>query len=180
MTQRKYAQGRKPGGGLVLDHHLFPGRNKLAGALGSIPLPSSTKGGRTLPFLRAGSLHALAAKLGSEEADRIWSSPEDWGDLGGAQSEWIDEISDGLAYVTQSAVALLDIDNVVVDGAIPVSVGREIAKATRRKLARAVADRPEPFSVIEGTFGHLGPVIGGSSIPLLVKFSNDKELLFKE
>lgn len=168
------------GGGLVLDHHLFPGRNRLAGALGNIPHPSSTKSGRTLPFLRAGSLHALAGTLESEDADRIWSSPEDWGDLGGALSEWIDEISDGLAYVSQSAVALLDIDNVVVDGAIPASVRREIAKATRRKLARALADRPEPFSVIEGTFGHLAPVIGGSSIPLLVKFSNDKELLFKD
>ena len=82
--------------------------------------------------------------------------------------------------LSQSAVALLDIDNVVIDGAIPASVRKEIAKATRRKLARALADRPEPFSVIEGTFGHLAPVIGGSSIPLLVKFSNDKELLFKD
>ena len=57
---------------------------------------------------------------------------------------------------------------------------KEIAKAVRRKLARILVDRPEPFSVLEGTFGHLGPVIGGASIPLLVKYSNDKELLFKE
>ncbi|RYG86826.1 MAG: ROK family transcriptional regulator [Alphaproteobacteria bacterium] len=172
--------GHLIGGGLVLDHHLFPGRNRLAGALGSIPLPSSTKNGRALPLLRAGSLDALASKLSSEDAGRIWSSPEDWGDLGGALSEWIDEISGSLAYVSESAVALLDIDNVVVDGAVPASVRREIAKAMRRKLARPLADRPEPFSVVEGTFGHLGPVIGGSSIPLLVKFSNDKELLFKD
>ena len=29
------------GGGLVLDHHLFPGRNKLAGAIGEIPVPAA-------------------------------------------------------------------------------------------------------------------------------------------
>lgn len=77
-------------------------------------------------------------------------------------------------------MALLDIDNVVIDGAIPAGVRKEIAKATRRKLARVLADRPEPLAVLEGTFGHPGPAIGGASIPLLVKYSRDKELLFKE
>ena len=74
----------------------------------------------------------------------------------------------------------MDIDNLVVDGAIPPAVRKEIAKATRRKLARALVNRPEPFSVLEGKFGHLAPAIGGASIPLLVKYSNDKELLFKD
>jgi predicted NBD/HSP70 family sugar kinase len=168
------------GGGLVLDHHLFPGRNKLAGAVGNIPVPASgRKNDRAMPLRQVASLHSLAAKLNGN-GDRIWSSPDDWGDLGDALPEWIDEVSEGLAYATQSAAALLDIDNVVIDGALPAEVRKEIAKATRRRLARVLIDRPEPFSVLEGTFGHLGPAIGGASIPLLVKYSNDKELLFKE
>jgi predicted NBD/HSP70 family sugar kinase len=171
------------GGGLVLDHHLFPGRNKLAGALGDIPVPGR-KNERATPLLRVASLSSLAGKLNDQgsgqDSGRIWSSPDDWGDLGHALAEWIDEVSEGLAYAARSAVALLDIDNVVIDGAIPIAVRKEIAKATRRKLARILVDRPEPFSVLEGSFGHLGPVIGGASIPLLVKYSNDKELLFKE
>ena len=169
------------GGGLVLDHHLFPGRNKLAGALGDIPVPASgPENDRAQPLLRTASLRALAGKLNGHDGGRMWSSPDDWGDLGAPLAEWIDEVSDGLAYAARGAVALLDIDNVVIDGAIPAVVRKEIAKATRRKLARALVDRPEPFSVIEGSFGHLGPAIGGASIPLLVKYSNDKELLFKE
>lgn len=169
------------GGGLVLDRHLFPGRNKLAGALGSVPVPGTgRRNDRTVPLMQVASLHALARKLDGHDDGRIWSSPEDWGELGNSLSEWIDEVSDGLAFATRGAVALLDIDNIVIDGAIPADVRREIAKATRRKLARVLADRPEPFSVLEGTFGHLGPAIGGASIPLLVKYSNDKELLFKE
>jgi len=169
------------GGGLVLDHHLFPGRNKLAGSLGNIPVPaSSRRNDRAVSLRQIASLHSLAAKLNSHEDAHIWSSPDDWGDLGGALPEWIGEVSDGLVFAIQSAVALLDIDNVVIDGAIPATVRKEIAKETRRKLARIPVDRPEPFTVLEGTFGHLGPSIGGASIPLLVKFSNDKELLFKE
>ena len=140
------------GGGLVLDHHLFPGRNKLAGALGDIPVPPRD-GATTARYrlLRIASLHSLAGKLNGRDDGRIWSSPEDWGDLGGALAEWIEEVAEGLAYAARSAVALLDIDNVVIDGAIPNAVRKEIAKATRRKLARVLADRPEPFSVLEGT-----------------------------
>lgn len=169
------------GGGLVLDHHLFPGRNKLAAALGDMPVPASgQRNDRVQPLLQTASLRALAGRLDGQDSGRIWSSPDDWGELGAPLTEWIDEVSDGLAYAARGAVALLDIDNVVIDGAIPAGVRKEIAKATRRKLARALVDRPEPFSVLEGSFGHLGPAIGGASIPLLVKYSNDKDLLFKE
>ena len=63
---------------------------------------------------------------------------------------------------------------------MPKEVRKEIAKATRRKLARSLAGRPQPFSVLEGAFGHLGPAIGGASIPLLVKYSNDRDVLFKD
>ena len=138
------------------------------------------RGEHTAPLLKVGSLSSLASRIDDSESGRIWSSPEDWGNLGKHLADWTDEVSSGLAIATQSAIALLDVDNLVIDGAMPATVRKEIAKATRRKLARAVANRPEPFTVIEGSFGHLAPVIGGASIPLLVKYSNDKELLFKE
>ena len=133
-----------------------------------------------MPLMQNVSLRSLANRLAAPDDSRIWSSPEDWGDLGGTLVEWIDGVSEGLAYAVRSAVALLDIDNFVIDGAIPAKVRKEIAKATRQKLARSLLDRPESFSVIEGSFGHLAPVIGGASIPLLVKYSNDKEMLFKD
>ena len=165
------------GGALVLDHHLFPGRNKLAGALGETPMPGTdAKGEPTLT--QEISLRALAAKSGGD-ASRIWTQNESWDGIPGVAA-WIDRVADGLAYAARSAVALLDIDNLVIDGAIPPAIRKEIARGTRRRLGRAFVNRPEPLSVIEGTFGHLGPVIGGASIPLLVKYSNDKELLFKE
>ncbi|MEO8757960.1 MAG: ROK family protein [Devosia sp.] len=173
--------GHSVGGGLVLDHHLFPGRNRMAGSLGELPVQLAGKRADRVSALREiASLQALASKLKSKEADRLWSSPNDWGDLGGAVTEWIDNVGEGLAQVTRAAVALLDVDSVVLDGAIPLEVRKEIAKATRRRLARVLGDRPEPFSVLEGKFGHLAPVIGGASIPLLVKYSNDKESLFKD
>jgi predicted NBD/HSP70 family sugar kinase len=168
------------GGGLVLDHHLFPGRNRLAGALGDIPVQTGSRRGPTLPLRDVASLNSLAGKLDTGGRAALWSSPGDWSELGGALTDWIEAVADGLAQAIRSAIALLDIDNVVVDGAIPPEVRKEIAKAIRRRLARTNGDRPEPFSVIEGKFGHLAPAIGGASVPLLVQYSNDKELLFKD
>lgn len=170
--------GHSIGGGLVLDHHLFPGRSKLAGALGDIPV--TVGGGLPRPLTQIASLHSLANRLGRPGNGVIWSSSEEWGDLGSPLVAWMEDVSDGLAEVAGAAVALLDIDNIVIDGALPPKIRKEIAKAVRRKLARVLVDRPEPFSVLEGTFGHMAPAIGGASVPLLVKYSNDKELLFKE
>ncbi|QIG51699.1 ROK family transcriptional regulator [Nordella sp. HKS 07] len=173
--------GHCVGGGLALDHHLHPGRNKLAGALGDMPVPAAGHGNEpTVPLSRLASLRALADRLNGADDGRIWSSPDDWGDLGPPLQDWIEAASGGLAHVVMNAVALLDIDNVVIDGAMPKEVRKEIAKATRRKLARSLAGRPQPFSVLEGAFGHLGPAIGGASIPLLVKYSNDRDVLFKD
>ncbi len=169
------------GGGLVLDHHLFPGRNRLAGSLGELAVSLPAKRGAQLSTLQdVASLHALADSLDSDQRSLVWSSQDDWKDLGNALGEWIDRASDGLAQAVQAAVAIIDVDNLVIDGALPPDVRKEIAKATRRKLARSLSNRPEPFAVLEGRFGHLSPAIGGASIPLLVQYSNDKDLLFKD
>lgn len=171
--------GSTVGGGLVLDHHLFPGRSKLAGMLGDMPVPAPN-GGHSQSLKQVVSLQALASGLPPKEAEAIWASPEKWPDVGPLLAPWVERASEGLASAILSVVALLDVDNIIIDGAIPAEVRRNIARATRRRVSAALASRPEPFSILEGNYGHMAPAIGGASIPLLVKYSNDKDLLFKE
>lgn len=173
--------GHHVGAGLVLEHHLVPGRNRLAGAIGELPV-YMTEGSkaRSVMLKDCASLKALADALPERERDLISSSQEDWGVLGPSVATWTDAAAEGLSQIIRNAVALLDIDGAIIDGAVPVVVRRELAKAIRRKLARAIVGRPEPFEVIEGTLGSAAPVIGGASIPLLIKYSNDRDLLFKD
>lgn len=174
--------GHHVGSGLVLEHHLVPGRNRLAGAIGDLPVcvtDGSTTRSATLK--ERASLKALADTLPGGERDRIWSDKEeDWGVSDTAVAAWVEGAAEGLSQLVRSAVAMLDIDHAIIDGAFPPAVRRELAKATRRKLARALLARPEAFEVIEGTLGAAAPVIGGASIPLLIKYSNDRDLLFKD
>lgn len=172
--------GHSVSGGLVLDHHLFPGRNKLAGAIGDMPVPrSGAEGDRPAALRDFASLKSLADR-GSDYGDLIRSATADWSSLGGDLTEWIEGASRSLAYVIRSVTSLLDIDCVVIDGALPPAIRKEIAKQIRRRLATVLVDRPEPFTVVEGSFGPVAPAIGGASIPLLVKYSNDKDILFKD
>lgn len=163
------------GGGLVLDRHLFPGRNKLAGAIGAMPVAGS----RPATLGEHVSLAALA-KRAKAHGDIVFAPEGDWSVLGRELTTWIEELVEALAQTTRSAVALIDVDCLVIDGAVPPPVRKEIARQLRRALATSFLDRPEPFTVAEGSFGHLAPAIGGASIPLLVQYSNDKEILFKD
>lgn len=171
--------GEVVGGGVVLDHHLFPGGNKRAGDLGEFPV-SSSKTGTGATLNRVASIRALRQHLNDRSNLNSLQLKDDWADLGESVTEWSETVSESFACLSRSIVALMDIDNLIIDGAIPTEVRSQIAKAVRRSLANDFADRPEPFSVLEGTFGDKAPSIGGASIPLIVKFSNDKELLFKE
>ncbi|MBX3030355.1 MAG: ROK family transcriptional regulator [Chloroflexi bacterium] len=173
--------GHHVAAGLVLEHHLVPGRNRLAGAIGDLPVcvtDGSTT--RSVPLKDRASLKALADMLPERDRDRLWSAPEDWGAIDGAVATWIESAAEGLSQLIQSAVAILDIDDAIIDGAVPAAVRRELAKAIRRKLARALIGRTGSFAVTEGTLGAAAPVIGGASIPLLIKYSNDRDLLFKD
>ncbi len=173
--------GHHVAAGLVLEHHLVPGRNRLAGAIGELPVClAEGPNARSVMLKDCASLKALADALPERDRDRIWSSREDWGGLDGALEPWIEAAAEGLSQLVRSAVAILDIDSAIIDGAVPAAVRREIAKATRRKLARALVARPESFEVVEGTLGAAAPVIGGASIPLLIRYSNDRDLLFKD
>jgi predicted NBD/HSP70 family sugar kinase len=169
------------GGGLVLNGHLFPGRTQNAGALGSMPAYPSTQRGPQL--VNVASIYVLERKLiaAGRDASMLWQSPDDWGDdLGSALDEWIGEVAQSLAYSIVAAVAVIDVDTVIVDGAFPVAVRRRIIEQTRVSLSRVSQEGLSPFRLVEGTIGNAARAMGGASLPLLASFTQDWEVFFKE
>jgi predicted NBD/HSP70 family sugar kinase len=170
------------GGGLVLDGHLFPGRTRNAGALGSMPALSST-GGAPIQLMNAASIHVLERKLmaAGRPADVLWQSPDDWGsDLGAVLDEWVREVADHLAYAIVASIAVIDVETVIIDGAFPQHVRTSIVDRTREALGRVNQQGLSPFRLIEGTIGNAARAMGGAAIPLLANFTQDREVLFKE
>lgn len=167
------------GGGVVLDHRLFPGNNRRAGAFGDMLVPSPEEPGRLTLLSAVASLHALAARTGADGA-ALLAHADAWPDLGATLDSWVETTSATLAFAIGNAVALVDVNTAVIDGAVPAAVRRAIAKGVRQRLAPVVVNRPEPFTVLEGRFGALAPELGAAAIPLLVRYSNDRDVLFKD
>lgn len=173
------------GGGLVLDGHLFPGRSQNAGALGSMPSPDAQGRilGRAPQLMNVASIYVLERKLVAQgrNADMLWQSPDDWGsDLGPALDEWVEEVAESLALSIVAAVAVIDVQTVIIDGAFPKEVRSRIIDATRAVLTRTNLQGLTPFRLIEGSIGNAARAMGGAAIPLLANFTQDREVLFKE
>jgi predicted NBD/HSP70 family sugar kinase len=172
------------GGGLVLDGHLFPGRTSNGGALGSMPAYSGGDHTARAPqLMNVASIYVLERKLVAEgrNADVLWQSPDDWGDdLGSALDEWIAEVAQSLAYAIVAAIAVIDVETVIIDGAFPEHVRTNIVDRTREALGRVNRQGLSPFHLIEGTIGNAARAMGGAAIPLLANFTQDREVLFKE
>ena len=171
------------GGGLVLNGHLFPGRTQNAAAIGSMPAQPALGPKRVPQLMNVASIYVLERKLVSEgrDASVLWQSPDDWGDdLGPALDEWIEEVATSVAYSIVAAIAVIDVETVIIDGAFPVAVRRRIIERTRIALARINQQGLSPFKLVEGSIGNAARAMGGASLPLLANFTQDREVLFKE
>ena len=168
------------GGGLVLDGHLFPGRTQNAGALGSMPARNMSPAAPQL--MNVASIYVLERKLIAQgrNADILWLSPDEWSDFGAALDEWIDEVAESLAYSIVAAIAVIDVETVIIDGAFPQHVRTRIIDRTREASGRFNRQGLSPFALIEGTIGNAARAMGGAAIPLLANFTKDREVLFKE
>ena len=79
-----------------------------------------------------------------------------------------------------AAVAIIELQAVVIDGAFPAAVRARLVAAVRTALAALERKGLPPFAVLEGTIGSSARAIGGASLPFLAKFMRDRELLFRE
>ncbi|HVY50571.1 MAG TPA: ROK family transcriptional regulator [Devosia sp.] len=174
------------GGGLVLNGHLFPGRTQNAGAIGSMPVPpnaNTVRAGRSPQLMNVASIYVLERKLKAEgrDASILWQSPDDWGnDLGPALDEWIEEVARSIANSIVAAIAVIDVETVIIDGAFPTAVRRRLIERTRAALTQVNQQGLSPFKLVEGSIGNAARAMGGASLPLLANFTQDREVLFKD
>lgn len=170
------------GGGVVLNHHLYSGRARYAGAIGPMPVPMPGKPGQFEQALRTASIFTLGEALRAAGRDPgvLTRNPDDWGDLGKPLDDWIGVAAQNLALTTIAAVSIIDFETIVIDGAFPVSVRKRLVEETRRELTKFDQQGLAPFEIIEGSIGSRAREIGGASLPLLANFTQDREVLFKD
>jgi predicted NBD/HSP70 family sugar kinase len=162
--------GAFAGGGIVLNGSLYSGPSGNAGALGSMPVPGP--GGKPIQLIDIASIaileQALTAK--GQDASYLWTSPEDWGDLGDDLDTWVERAASALAYGVVAASSVIDFEAAIIDGWMPASVRRRLVAATQAAIGKVDVEGLRIPSVREGTVGIHARALGGASLPLSERF----------
>ena len=162
--------GAFAGGGVVLNGRLYSGPSGNAGALGSMPVPGP--GGRPTQLIDVASIAMLEKALNDQgtDASHLWSSPEEWGELGPALDEWLTKAGDALAYAIVASASVIDFESAVIDGWMPTSVRARLVAAVQSAIGRIDVEGLRLPSVREGTVGIHARALGGASLPLSERF----------
>jgi predicted NBD/HSP70 family sugar kinase len=170
------------GGGVVLDGSVVQGRSGNAGAIGSMPIAGLRKGKLgSRQLIEVASLYVLENRLRKRGIDpsNLWRSPDNWPDYGRSLDDWIDEAAQALAVLAASAMAIIDFEAIVIDGAFPAAIRKRLTAAAARSLAELDQQGLTPASVLEGTIGFDARAIGGAALPQVLGFARDREILFR-
>ncbi|WP_411956233.1 ROK family transcriptional regulator [Arvimicrobium flavum] len=171
--------GAFAGGGVVLDGRLFDGPSGNAGALGSMPVPC--RDGRMRQLIDIASIAMLEKMLNRRGVDgsHLWTSPEDWGDVGDDLEAWLDEASEALAYAIVSAASVIDFEAAVIDGWMPAAIRARLVAAVSGAIAKIDVEGLRLPVVREGTVGIHARALGAASLPLSERFLIGAGLLAK-
>ncbi len=161
------------GGGVVLNHSVYEGRSRNAGALGS--LRSIGPGGETVQLVDVASIHLLEAALARDGLDpqQLWSVPQDWSHLGVQVGPWIARTAQELAKASLSTCAVIDFEAVIVDGAFPAAVRDDLVAQTRAALCGHDLRGLIAPQIEAGTIGGNARAIGAASSPMFSQFLLD-------
>jgi len=170
------------GGGLVIDSHLRNGVTGNAGAIGSMPLGLPDGRGAAPQLLTVASLHTLErawreAGLRNPGFDGLEALQAPWLAV---TRVWLDSAATAIAHAINGATCLLDLDGVIVDGAIHRGLLAELIAATEGAMRRSNWEGVTAPQLFAGTIGPDAGALGGALLPLHANFAPDRDLFIKE
>ncbi len=158
------------GGGIVLNHSVFEGRQGNAGALGS--LRSIGPDGKNRQLVDTASLHLLEARLKAASIDPalLWQSPQDWRAFTDHVDPWLDQTGLELAKASLSTCAVIDFEAILIDGAFPSAVRGDLVERVRHHI-RDQDTRGLILPAIEsGNIGGNARAIGAACGPVFSQY----------
>jgi predicted NBD/HSP70 family sugar kinase len=166
------------GGGLVLNGSVYEGRTGNAGALGSMPV---VVGGKQRQLIQAASLISLEKALPSRDVDTsLLQRPEtDWSSIGRPLTRWIEQAGQAIAQAAVAGAAVVDVQRVVVDGALTRDVLAALVAVVRKSVAAADLQGLTPFDIVEGRLGSDARVLGGAMLPINAGYGCDTGVMLK-
>ena len=155
------------GGGIVLNHSVFEGRQGNAGALGS--LPSVSPLGESKQLVDMASIHLLEARLNEVDIDPdiLWQVPQDWSSIARYVDLWLGQTAQELAKACLATCSVIDFEAILIDGAMPEGIRQELVQRVQRYLINQDTRGLLPPRIESGTIGLNARAIGAACGPIL-------------
>lgn len=157
------------GGGIVLNGSVFKGCFGNAGGFGPLRIPDEPGGTRLIDHASLMTLERMLAADGRPVAGGVFPE-EDWSALEPVLTDWIERAGRSLAHAIVSTAAVIDFEQVILDGAFPDTV--------RTRLRDAVAahfDTLDRQGILQPAIltGHLGDVaraVGAAALHITSRY----------
>jgi len=155
------------GGGLVLDNQLVNGKTGNAGAIGSLPFGSDQR-----QLITQSSLYLLERALtdAGQNGKHIYESPSHWSCDNQVIDNWVNDTAKGLAFATQCAMSLLDLDGVIIDGAMPDDVKHSLVERTQKAMHGLDMRGLTEIGLSAGVVGRKAQSIGSAHLALQANY----------
>ncbi|MFO1039715.1 MAG: ROK family protein [Geminicoccaceae bacterium] len=177
--------GSAAGGGVVLGGDYLRGAHGNAGDVGLMPTSPSRLATAPKPLRRAdivltrASINSLIRHLRGNglriesraDLDVILDSGHP------AVDTWIEDCVDALVDPVLSAKCILDVQVVVLDGDLPLTVLKSTAENLQREVAAATPEARQPPAIILGQVGRQAAAIGAAILPLHLNYSPTRDIL---
>ena len=162
------------GGGIVLDHAVFEGNQRNAGAFGSLVV--ADRAGTARPLIDVASIRSLERRLedAGQDVRQLWETPQDWTQLEDHVAPWIAETAHALAAASVAASAVIDFEAVVIDGGMPENIrSRLVALASEDIRGMDTRGLIAP-TLVEGQIGGNARGIGAAVGPIINQYLLDR------
>lgn len=155
------------GGGLVLNGKVFHGDRANAGAFGSIPTQRNARGNQQL--IHSASLYSLESAISEKNGSRVMIRANSA--LFEAEpllvEAWLKEAAEGLAVAMTAVTAVLDIQDIILDGAFPTRIKESLIQHTQSALKTVDQQGLNPFQISPGALGKTAGARGAAYEPLI-------------
>jgi predicted NBD/HSP70 family sugar kinase len=176
------------GAGLVLDGTLQTGPHGNTAAFGPFPVTPSMLSSVAKPkakfdiLLHRASIYTLVNHLKHcgmpiTRVRELDPMPQ------GAQpfvSEWQDDCADALAQAITGAVAVVDVEAVIIDGLLPRTLLEDTVNRVRQQFSQTIPSGLVAPEIVLGSLGARASAMGASLLPVYSMFGPDTGVLMKK
>lgn len=176
------------GGGLIMDGVLQTGPNGNAAAFGPMPVTPSRLATVAKPkgpfeiLLRRASIYGLVNHLraSGSKVQRVRELDPMPPEARAPFREWQEDCADALAQAIVSAIAVIDVEAVVIDGLLPRALLQDTVGKVQRRFAEIAPSGLVLPEIVAGTVGPQASAIGAGILPIHALFAPDSGVLTRK